>query len=148
MQSTSRRVLLGLFGALMAVLGCQKAPPKVEPVEVQGKLTTDTGKPLITILVRFHPQDETNKSGQILTCVTTEKGIFAGQCLPGKYRVTLSTVPIQEGGGPSEASTSPGTVARSKVTIPADYNSPTNTPLGVVIPSEGKRDLIFTMRTR
>ena len=149
MRIATRWVVFGLFTVLIAVVGCRKAPSKPDPVEIEGTVKTDTGKPLEMLLLRFHAQDDKNKSESSLTCVTKENGVFTGKCLPGKYKVTLSAVPIREGGTPGDAATtSLGTAGKSSVPIPPEYNSPTRTPLEVEITSASERDLSFTMRTR
>ena len=145
MRFVTRWVVLGLVVAPLAVMGCTKALPQPMPVEVQGTLTTESGKPLEALLLRFHPQEEKNERGSILACVTDEKGTFAGECLPGKYKVTVLAIPVQHGGSPASATTT-ATAGKSKVAIPANYKSPANTPLEIDIPVEGKRNVVLKVK--
>lgn len=147
MRFATRWVLLGLLVAPLAGMGCTKALPKPVPVEVQGTLTTESGKPLDALLLRFHPQEEKNATGSVLTCVTEEKGTFVGQCLPGKYKVTVLAIPVQYGGSPASVTTT-ATVGKSTVTLQGLYNSPADTPLEIDIPAEGKRNVVFKVKTR
>ncbi len=138
------RVVLGLAVAL-AVLspGCRKKPP--QEVDVAGKVEKADGKPLGNVLVRFHPQDDVNKQGRILTRPTGADGSFTGRCLPGRYRVTVSAIPKQTGGDPGTGAV--GAAGKDSLPgVPASYQSPTETPWEITIPEDGKKDLVLSLK--
>ena len=118
--------------------GCARKP--AQEVEVGGRVEDGEGKPVAKLVVRFHPQDEENKMGRLLTCLTEADGTFAGKCQPGRYKVTLNAVPAAGGSQPGAGMLAPPDKGPG---VPSNYASPTTTPWEVTIPSGGKKDLVL-----
>src|SRR5262249_59414229 len=79
-------------------------------------------EPLPGLSLRFHAQDEANRAGPALLCLTQPNGEFVGRCLPGRYRVTLSVPPGK---------------GKEAVKVPARYRSAAETPWEVKVPPGG-----------
>src|SRR5262249_7535875 len=111
------------------------------PVEVAGRVESSSGKPIDNAVVTFHPADESNKRGNLLSA-PVQKGQFSGRCLPGRYKVTLTPLAGGTANPAGGASPSAGTTPDKGVsTIPESYRSAATTPLEVTVPDEGKKDL-------
>jgi hypothetical protein len=92
---------VGLMGLCVVLAGCRKPPPV--PVPVKGRVQGPPGQSVNGLLLTFYPDDESNKKGRLLSKVLDEEGRFEGECLPGRYKVTLAPVPIHVGGDPAGA---------------------------------------------
>src|SRR5262249_14925972 len=85
--------LLGLLGLLLA--GCGGSKP-LAPVKVKAQILDQSKKPLVKVAVRFHPQDQGNTSNSP-TSYTDDKGRFEVDAIPGRYKITIATIPIHGG---------------------------------------------------
>jgi hypothetical protein len=118
-----------LVGAYLYFRGGAPDGP-ARPVEVKGRLEDAEGEPLPGLSLRFHAQDEANRAGPSLLCLTQPNGEFVGRCLPGRYRVTLS-VPPGKGKG--------------AVKVPARYKSVAETPWEVKVPPGGASGVVLKL---
>ncbi len=140
-------ICLGVAASLVAAgSGCRKKP--AVPVAVKGKVERADGQPIKDLTITFHPADESNKHGRLMTLVLKGDGQFAGECLPGRYRVTLAPVVRGTGvGGPliggGAGGKGPGGLSLS---FPLGYLKPDTTPWdNVVVPAGGADALVLTM---
>jgi hypothetical protein len=136
---------------LVPVAGCSKPPPPA-PVPVKGKVVFADGKPVKGVVLSFHPDDEATKSGR-LPSAPLDDGSFSFECLPGRYKVTLTLIPKGPGGtgadGPGSVPPPPpqsGPPKDPKAPLLAPYASPTSTPLTIEVPPGGSSDLVLTVK--
>jgi hypothetical protein len=141
------RVILMMAAVAALAGGCEKpAPPSADgTVKIKGRAEDVEGKPLGRMVLRFHPQDEANKLTR-LTCLTQANGSFEGQCLPGRYKVTLgmmTEVPADAKPAPGKAVPAPPPLPDA---IPKAYATEAETPWEVVVPPGGKTDLVLRVK--
>jgi hypothetical protein len=130
--------------ALICAGSCKPRQP--DPVEVAGRVEWGAGRPLDGVVITFHPDDEANKKGNLLSA-PVERGQFSGKCLPGRYKVTLTS--LAGGSRHPAGATDPGSGAAPEKgggAIPAQFRNATETPLVVTVPPEGKKDILLTVR--
>jgi hypothetical protein len=133
-----------VLAACCLLSGCGKPPPP-EPVEVKGRVILPAEvKPGTFLLLQFHAADETARGSRSDGRIE-EDGTFTVQCIPGKYRVAITAVGT---GGDAAAGPTVGNPAISpqQLGIPAAYGRPTTTPLEVVVPPEGRRDVELVVK--
>jgi hypothetical protein len=138
----------GVIVALAVVLGgCRKKKEVLAPVAIKGKVERADGLALKGLMIAFHPDEESNKRGRLLLAPLDEDGAFAGDCLPGRYKVTLTPIP-KHGGAPLGAGGAPGTGPASlpEVDFPASYLKADTTPWkDVVVPAGGTEALVLKL---
>jgi hypothetical protein len=140
------RFAVFVLGLAILLGGCKGKPSTPDPVGVAGRVEYATGKPLDDAVVTFHPADESNKRGKVLSA-PVQKGQFAGKCLPGRYKVTITLLAGGNANPAGGAAPSAGTTPdKGGSTIPAGYRSAASTPWDVTVPAEGKKDVRLTVR--
>jgi hypothetical protein len=131
----SRRLLTAVLCAGPALAGCGgptggPAEARTMVVPVSGKVLSADGKPLANAWVVFNPREipgheanaPTNADGSFrLSTFGKEDG-----AIPGRYVVTVEPHPYPKGRKPS---------------IPGKYSSEKGSPLAVVIPKDGGKEL-------
>jgi hypothetical protein len=132
-----------------AASGCKKK--ELMPVPIKGQVSYPNGTPVKNLIITFHPQEETNKKGKLLTKVLDGEGKFSGECQPGEYKVTLARLPVSVGGpgGPAGGATG-GTVGRAPAEaphgeIPELYLAPATTKWTVTVPAGGDEGIKLTL---
>ena len=138
-------VRLAVFCLALLLAGSCK-PRQPDPVEVAGRIEWRPARPVDGAVVTFHPADEVNKKGSLLSA-PVQAGQFSGKCLPGRYKVTLT--PLAVGSLNPAGGTNPGTGAapdKGGGTIPTRFRDATETPWDVTVPPEGKKDILLTVR--
>ncbi len=129
----------------LAAFGCAKKPPPA-PVPVRGRVEFAGGRPAARLVLNFHPRGEDNKGAAVTSAVVDEKGRFEGNCVPGRYKVTLAAVaaapgdPAGRGGGAGPA---PGAPRRPHAH--SQYERPEQTPWDVTVPEGGQSDLVLRL---
>jgi hypothetical protein len=136
-----------LLVACAVATGCGKKKPP-EKVTVEGKVVSADGKPVTGLLVKFHPQEDVNKTDNPADFLS-KQGTFRFQCLPGRYKATLAPVALH-GHVPSGpgAVPGPGPVNTPKLPagIPSKYLSAPESPWEVDIPVGGTQDVVLTLK--
>jgi hypothetical protein len=133
------------LAAAVAVAGCTKKSAPL-PVPVQGRIEFASRRPAPRLVVTFHPYGEDNKGAPVVSAVVDEKGRFAAECVPGRYKVTLAAVgmaeanPAGSGGGAGRV---PG--APKRPSAYTRYERPEETPWDVTIPEGGQPDLVLRL---
>ncbi len=135
---TGRAVFLTV--GFFALCGCSSKKPEesLPPVEVSGRVVGKTIQG-VQVVLTFHPKDERNKHIKLPTIVTEKTGQFKVQCPPGGFKITWA--PIAKRLGSAEGP-SPGDTPKDEQR-PDRYRNPESTPWDVVIPPEGKKDLVL-----
>jgi hypothetical protein len=132
---------LAAAGLMLAVAlgGCGKSAEPPPQVEVKGKVLKASKKPVAWVAVVFHPHDAVGSASY--RGGTAKDGSFSLRCPAGKYRVTVTPLPLKgQASGPAEVA-DPG-----KSGSPFDlYQNPESTPLKVEIPAGGKSDLVIPL---
>jgi hypothetical protein len=140
-------VALAILTLCLQAGACGQKP--AEAVAVKGRVERADRRPVKGLLVTFHPQDEGNKAGRLLVAAVDADGRFAGECLPGRYKVTLATLVTSHGGAPAGKPGAPVGKGPSPVEPYSNlgqYRQAHTTPWEVTIPRDGKQDLVLTVR--
>lgn len=146
----SHRARLPRFAVLLAACalaaGCGKPKPP-EPVTVEGKVVGIDGKPLTGLVLTFHPQEDVNKASRPSAHLGQKDGSFRLDCIPGRYKATLTPVPRQFGAEPGSGP-GPGPIGLPKLPegLPRKYLSATDSDLTVDVPAEGARNLVLQLK--
>jgi hypothetical protein len=131
-------VLVGILA------GCKDKSP--EAASIKGKVQYADGKPVMEMVLTFHPLDETNKNTRPVL-FTDKQGNFSGSGVKGRYKVTLAALPKGSvgggAGGPSGGFT-PGPETGPKTV----YQDPQKTPWLVDVPETGKEDIVLTVKVQ
>jgi len=146
-----------LFGTCAAAFlgACGKvAPPG--PVPVGGQVVFADGTPVRGVILTLHPADEATKSARVHSVLLGDQGVFAFECIPGRYKATIGAIPKSGGAaaieGPSGAIPGPpvpksGKPPQASLTpLHPRYADVTQTPLVVDVPAGGVKDLVLTVR--
>jgi hypothetical protein len=141
-RASARPGGLAAAGLMLAVAlgGCGKSAEPPPQVEVKGKVLKKASKqPVAWVAVVFHPHDALGSASY--QGGTAKDGSFSLRCPAGKYRVTISPLPLQgHASGPAEVA------APGKSGDPFDrYRNPEMTPLKVEIPTGGTSDLVIPL---
>ena len=148
MPSLSWRTL-ALAGAVLCLPAAACGRKPAAPVAVKGRVERADGGSLKELLVTFHPQDEGNKAGRLLVAPLGAGGSFAGECLPGRYKVTLGRVLTHHGGASAGGAGVPATKGPARAepwSVLGRYRQAHTTPWEVTIPEGGKQDVVLTLR--
>lgn len=136
------RLLAGLLCGCLPLLftgGCGGVKPPTEPVAVSGKIYLGE-KPLPGVIVRFwaHQQNVSNSD-----TLTKPNGSYELKLPPGKYDVTLMTVPAAAGHQPADPGFQPAPDKKSgKTGFPARYAARETTAWrSIDIPALGRNNL-------
>jgi hypothetical protein len=132
-----RLIWTGAFSVIIVVLvaGCGRDLP-IKSVTVRGKVVGRPGKSVGPAAVIFWPENSKKNPGGTAACETD--GSFSLECLPGKYRVTVS--PIRPKGA-----TAPPPPQGSEARIPTKYQNALSTPLIVNVPETGADNIILNL---
>jgi hypothetical protein len=130
------RLHVAIILAIIFFLGCGgKVQPK--PVPVRGKLVGIETKSVGKVTVIFWPEDtKTNRGGG---AVCEADGSFFLECLPGSYKVTISSIrPL--------GATAPPVPQTPESAIPVRYQNELTTTLTVHVPEKGKEDIVLSLK--
>jgi hypothetical protein len=140
-SSRSARGVMVLLGLLLA--GC--GGKTLTPAKVSGQVLGKNKQPLAKVIVKFHPLEETNKSNAP-SAVTDEKGHFTLEGLPGRYKVTIFSVPLGRGQGSPDTGSLPGAEkSEGPFRQYGKYENLDLTPWEVQVPQQGVSDLKLEM---
>lgn len=137
-------IVAGLW--LLSLTGCggEKEPA---PVPVKGKVQYAGGRPVVNMVLIFHPLDDTRKC-KTLSFVLDREGRFQDVILPGRYKATLAPLSTMSHGGPAEGAQAQS-LHHGGVWFPrvmARYRDREHSPWEILIPETGKEDLLQTVR--
>jgi hypothetical protein len=134
---------------LLALAGCGNTAQQ-QLVPVKGKVVYEDGSPVPDVVIRFYPQEETNKKGAVPYGVVDKAGKFSLTCLRGRYKVVFGPIAASAGTpplpitrpGPATVISNPGPGPTSKEQyypfhIAGRYKAPNSTRLEVTVPEEG-----------
>jgi hypothetical protein len=135
---------LGLLACLL-LAGCTKPPPPAF-VTVKGRLLR-SGKPLTQMVVTFHPREDQNKNNRPIAAVDSKTGQFELQCLPGKYKVTVAPIPLQQAAAPAgddgNAGQQPTNV--DPRLIPSRYRDAESSPWEITVAPGNSDEIVLTV---
>jgi hypothetical protein len=136
---------LGLLGWLL-LAGCTKPPPPA-PVEVKGRLLRG-GKPLTHMVVTLHPREDQNKNNRPIAAVDPKSGQFQLQCVPGRYKVTVAPIPVQQvatpaGGDDGNAGQQPASV--DPRLVPSRYRDAESSPWEITVATGNSDEIVLTV---
>ncbi len=127
-----RRLLLCLFGTMIALGGCGSN----SPISISGIINYN-GQPVASARVGFVPK--TGSAGDSPMGETDATGKFSLRVPPGEYAVTVSPkLP--------EASSDDYSVPTSKSTLPMRYGDPAVTDLKATVASGGDNQFTFDLK--
>jgi hypothetical protein len=137
-------LVLGLLAS-----GCGR-DSSADLVEVKGSVTYPSGKPVRSVVLTFHPQEEKNQRNRPSVVSGYKDGTFVCRCLPGRYKVTAA-LPIVANGDPQTASPETPAPPSSAFpgaprSIPNEYQSIRGTPWVLEVPPEGKDNVSFVLK--
>ncbi len=120
--------------------GCKDKPP--EAVSVKGKVQYQGGKPVVEMVLTFHPLDESNKNTRPVQ-ITDKQGNFSIPCVKGRYKITMTAPPKGHAGGYAGGPSGGPVPGPENQSI---YRDPEQTPWLVVVPENGKEDIVLTVK--
>jgi hypothetical protein len=140
--------LIFILSLAWTAIGCRKK--EALPVPIKGKVVFPNGSPVKNLIITFHPQENDNKRGKLLTKVLDAEGTFSGECQPGEYKVTLASLPVSSGGPGGPGGATGGTVGRApgetpRGEIPEIYLAPATTKWTVTVPPGGDEAIRLTL---
>jgi hypothetical protein len=130
----------------LALTGCGGEKEPV-PVMVKGKVRYAGGKPVVNMVLIFHPLDDTRKR-TTPSFVLDHDGRFQDVILPGRYKATLTPLPTMNREGPAEGMEA-HPLNQRRTWLPlvmARYQDRLQSPWEIVIPETGTEDLVQTVK--
>jgi hypothetical protein len=128
--------------ALALLAGCSARPTQAPMETVEGRVVTQ-GRAVSFVLVTFNPDDGANADRY--DGPTDKDGSFRLRCPKGRYRVTLSPLPVGASGDPGAGALVPGGSGGGKE-VPARYRDKGLTPLNEDVPEGGKKGLTLDVK--
>ena len=137
-----------VFGlSLSLATGCtKKKPPPPPPVPVSGKVVFANGTPVANMVISFHPLDEGNAANRP-SAALDQNGKYALEAAPGRYKVTLATIPTNAGSAARIDLVAPSKGdLKDYANLLTGFRDAKTSPLAVTIPEGGGALATLTVR--
>ena len=141
--------IAAILGVLISTPGCDGATDKFARQAVYGTVTVD-GQPLAKGSISFDPdvkpdQKEVVSGGAVITngsySIDKAEGLT-----PGKYRVSIMSLPEDPPLAPGQAPGAPTKPSKPAIPIPDQYNA--KTTLSIEVTAGGKNSFPFDLKTK
>jgi hypothetical protein len=127
--------------ALALLAGCSGKPTQAPSLEtVEGRVVA-RGRAMPFVMVTFNPDDPADPGRY--DGAADKDGSFRVRCPTGRYRVTLSPLPIGPSGDPGAGALAPGLGGQE---VPARYRDKALTPLREDVLEGGKKGLTLDVK--